>query len=112
MSWLPPSDGRLPITDTVALSYEIGWLRHRRIFTVPSGQKKPRILYEYGAFLVPPAGIEPAQYRYRGILSPLRLPVPPWRHDMIIPEGTPRVKRGIPFSLYFLLNIFLSSAPS
>ena len=32
MSWLPPSDGRLPITDTVALSYEIGWLRHRRIF--------------------------------------------------------------------------------
>ena len=33
MSWLPPSDGRLPITDTVALSYEIGWLRHRRIFT-------------------------------------------------------------------------------
>ena len=33
MSWLPPSDGWLSITDTVALSYEIGWLRHRRIFT-------------------------------------------------------------------------------
>ena len=32
MSWLPPSDGWLAITDTVALSYEIGWLRHRRIF--------------------------------------------------------------------------------
>ena len=32
MSWLPPSDGWLSITDTVALSYEIGWLRHRRIF--------------------------------------------------------------------------------
>lgn len=34
MSWLPPSDGWLSITDTVALSYEIGWLRHRRIFSV------------------------------------------------------------------------------
>lgn len=33
MSWLPPSDGWLSITDTVALSYEIGWLRHRRIFS-------------------------------------------------------------------------------
>ena len=31
-SWLPPSDDRLSITDPVALSQEIGWLRHRRIF--------------------------------------------------------------------------------
>ena len=37
MSWLPPSDGWLSITDTVALSYEIGWLRHRRIFRNPTG---------------------------------------------------------------------------
>ena len=27
--------------------------------------------------MVPEAGIEPARYFYRGILSPLRLPVPP-----------------------------------
>ena len=26
------------------------------------------------------AGFEPARYRYRGILSPLRLPIPPHRH--------------------------------
>ena len=28
-------------------------------------------------FLVPEAGLEPARYFYRGILSPLRLPIPP-----------------------------------
>ena len=26
--------------------------------------------------MVPMAGLEPARYRYRGILSPLRLPIP------------------------------------
>jgi hypothetical protein len=26
------------------------------------------------------AGLEPARYRYRGILSPLRLPIPPHPH--------------------------------
>ena len=31
-------------------------------------------------FLVPVAGIEPARCCHRGILSPLRLPVPPHRH--------------------------------
>ena len=30
--WLPSSDGWLPITDWVALFYEIGWLCHLRIF--------------------------------------------------------------------------------
>ena len=29
--------------------------------------------------LVPLAGLEPARYFYRGILSPLRLPIPPQR---------------------------------
>lgn len=28
-------------------------------------------------YMVPEAGLEPAQYRYRRILSPLRLPVSP-----------------------------------
>ena len=42
--------------------------------------------------LVPPAGIEPARYRYRGILSPLRLPVPPWRRVFIITEWARSVK--------------------
>ena len=30
-------------------------------------------------FLVPLTGLEPVQYRYRGILSPLCLPIPPQR---------------------------------
>ena len=34
--------------------------------------------------LVPLTGLEPVRYRYRGILSPLRLPVPPQRHNMVI----------------------------
>lgn len=32
------------------------------------------------SFLVPLAGVEPARYRYRRILSPLRLPIPSQRH--------------------------------
>ena len=36
-------------------------------------------------FMVPLTGLEPVQYRYRGILSPLCLPIPPQRrlHCMI-----------------------------
>ena len=33
--------------------------------------------------LVPGAGIEPARCRHRGILSPVRLPVPPPRHKTL-----------------------------
>ena len=32
----------------------------------------------YG-FLVPMVGVEPTRYRYHGILSPARLPIPPHR---------------------------------
>ena len=31
--------------------------------------------------VVPVTGLEPVQYRYRGILSPLCLPIPPLRHE-------------------------------
>lgn len=83
--------------------------------------------------LVPPAGIEPARYRYRGILSPLRLPVPPWRRVFIITEWARSVKpcplqkndftrrrtnsakcRSFSCAVLsqFLLNTDLSSAPS
>ena len=31
--------------------------------------------------LVPRTGVEPVRYRYRGILSPVRLPIPPSRHS-------------------------------
>ena len=45
-------------------------------------------------FLVPLTGLEPVQYRYRGILSPLCLPIPPqrlkqllWYHTFRIPSS-------------------------
>ena len=38
------------------------------------------------------AGLEPARYRYRGILSPLRLP---FRHTSKILEVPPRLELGI-----------------
>ena len=31
--------------------------------------------------MVPEAGLEPARYFYRGILSPLCLPIPPLGHE-------------------------------
>ena len=34
--------------------------------------------------MVPLTGLEPVQYRYRGILSPLCLPIPPQRRLEII----------------------------
>ena len=40
-------------------------------------QKKPAL--QGWLFLVPLTGLEPVQYRYRGILSPLCLPIPPQR---------------------------------
>ena len=39
--------------------------------------KKSLILIKLNILLVPEAGIEPARYRYRWILSPVRLPVSP-----------------------------------
>ena len=37
------------------------------------------------SFLVLETGIEPVRYRYRGILSPLRLPVPPLQRNLSYP---------------------------
>ena len=36
-------------------------------------------------FLVPETGVEPVRYHYRGILSPLRLPIPPFRQTWQCP---------------------------
>ena len=35
-------------------------------------------------YMVPEAGLEPARYRYRRILSPLRLPVSPLGHATLL----------------------------
>ena len=37
--------------------------------------------------MVPVAGVEPARCRHRWILSPLRLPIPSYRHVMIFDEN-------------------------
>ncbi len=42
--------------------------------------KIDKFLIETCQFLVPLTGLEPVRYFYRGILSPLRLPIPPQRH--------------------------------
>ena len=38
--------------------------------------------------LVPLTGVEPVRYFYRGILSPLRLPIPPQRHSFVKARNT------------------------
>ena len=38
---------------------------------------------EFVHIVLPAAGLEPARCCHRGILSPLRLPIPPCRHDAI-----------------------------
>ena len=45
----------------------------------PPPISKKQIPQGVSAFLVPLTGLEPVQYRYRGILSPLCLPIPPQR---------------------------------
>ena len=47
--------------------------------------------------VVPGAGIEPARHCWRGILSPVRLPVPPSRHEMLYMPGLTK-KRAYPAS--------------
>lgn len=57
--------------------------------------KKAGIRLTEACSLLLPAGIEPALHRWNGILSPARLPIPPWQHfDMVFllqkngPSGT------------------------
>ena len=40
---------------------------------------KKKALTKSVLFQVPVIGVEPIRYRYRGILSPVRLPIPPHR---------------------------------
>ena len=49
--------------------------------------KNPKIL----PILVPLAGLEPARYFYRGILNPLRLPIPPQRRCIVFIKPLHRV---------------------
>ena len=62
--------------------YAKGSPTKKKSLTGKSGKAQP----------VPPTGIEPVRCFHRGILSPLRLPVPPPRQKV---EATPRIELGI-----------------
>ena len=47
-------------------------------------QRKKRPNKMSNRLLVPPVGLEPTRYRYRGILSPLRLPIPSRGRSIIL----------------------------
>ena len=51
--------------------------------TAPKEKRTRRALFSF--LLVPLVGVEPTRYRYHGILSPARLPIPPQR---LIPRQT------------------------
>ena len=71
---------------------------------VPYGHRTPKLRFGFSAahrrhkkkttktvvlfFMVPVAGLEPARYRYRWILSPLRLPIPSHRHKLLNHSST------------------------
>ena len=56
-------------------------------------KKQTDTVYQSGSFnMVPIAGVEPAWYCYRGILSPLRLPISPYRQIL---EAPPRFGLGV-----------------
>lgn len=70
-------DGLQYRTTRVNQAVEISSLINRRLHN-----KKNRTNSDLSdlSCLVPGAGLEPAQYRYRRILSPMRLPIPPPGH--------------------------------
>ena len=52
-------------------------------------------------FVVLVTGLEPVRYCYRGILSPLRLPIPPHQHDYNINCITEKKQKQVYFKIYF-----------
>ena len=64
-----------------------------------SSKKRPKPIRLW-SFLVLETGIEPVRYRYRGILSPLRLPVPPLQRNLSYSHIIPLV--------FFVVKQFLS----
>ncbi len=63
-------------------------------------KKRRREQYEVRDDVVPLTGLEPVQYRYRGILSPLCLPIPPQRHGNILIELPCEVKGNLRWTVF------------
>ena len=80
-------------------------------------RKNPIVFKQLDSFykMVPVAGLEPARYRYRWILSPLRLPIPSHRHFYAIADESIWTNRLIYYILrnqknqvFFLINFIFS----
>ena len=83
-------------------------LNHRfiEIFDLTETKRTPKP-YRFESSVVPVAGLEPARYRYRWILSPLRLPIPSHRQISdfgIIQYITDKIKS---FFIRLIFKVFL-----
>ena len=65
-----------------------------RVMSPTSYQLLHSAIYEIKGILVPVTGLEPVQYRYRGILSPLCLPIPPHR-QISATDNIPYLRRDV-----------------
>ena len=69
-----------PVPYHLAMSPYSAWRRHPELntgITALHGRCLSTWLYRHAKNMVPGAGLEPARTNVRGILSPLRLPIPP-----------------------------------
>ena len=76
------------------------WLRGLDLNQRPPGYEPDELptALPRDIFVVPVTGLEPVQYRYRGILSPLCLPIPPHRQlsaTIRISQSPVSVKHGV-----------------
>ena len=81
-------DGR-PLHNALAPLYlppaaQGGWARLSPTGSSPTGITKKQIPEWVSAFLVPVTGLEPVRFLRRGILSPLCLPIPPYRLEQLL----------------------------
>ena len=80
-----------------------------RVMSPTSCQLLHAAIFTYFPSMVPVTGLEPVRYRYRGILSPLCLPIPPHRRISAIdriPYTHPDVNSFLQTKIFSLAGIF------